>query len=237
MRRKVNAGALVSQDRLDIEVTGRGGALVLRPRGLLCSATYSRMLDVLFRSVLAEPVAVVVDLSALRTDERAEGVFLAVRAQIVDWPGVPLLLAAGPPEPWNRPGHPSVAAALASVGEQRARRTPRLPLPVGSSAAVIARLLAEETCLQWGLDAAVDAVAEVSGAMCELVRRVPEARVSIGFTLRGTRLTVALSADVEIPCDHRDVRRALAGARALLPRGGWSTTWSGGSVLWVVLTT
>lgn len=227
----------MDQARLDIEVTGQDGALVLRPRGLLCAATYSRMLDVLFRSVLAEPVAVVVDLSALRTDERAESVFLAVGAQVADWPGVPLLLAAGPPEPWNQPGHPSVEAALASVGEQRARRTPRLPLPVGATAAVIARLLAEETCLQWGLDAAVNAVAEVAGGMCELARRVPGARTSIGFALRGTRLAVALSADVEVPCDHRDLRRVLAGARALLPRGGWSATWSGGSVVWVVLTT
>ncbi len=214
---------------LQVELSGADGVAVLSPFGLLGPATYTRMREVLLRTVLAQPTAVVVDLSdLLAVPGAAVALFRAVWTQVADWPGVPILLAAGGRANWPLPNYASVADALAAVGTPPVRWVVRVPLPLRRSAG-FARLAAEETCRLWKLSAIAAAAADVAHALVGLVAR--GIRPAVVFEWWQGQLVVGASEDGVVRCHPLELRYATDGA----VRCGWSTTWSGGTLMWAVL--
>ncbi|WP_433271980.1 hypothetical protein ACQPZF_14770 [Actinosynnema sp. CS-041913] len=217
-------------DRLEVELSGADGVAVLSAFGLLGPATYTRMRDVLLKTVLALPRGVVVDMTDLLVDrDGAGGVFQAVWAQVEDWPGVPILLAApGDSGCFSLPSYPTVGDALATVGESPTRRVVRTPLPLRGGGA-FARLVAEETCRMWGLSAVATDAADIAQALVGLVAR--GVRPSVWLERWQGGLVVGASEDTVVPCNALDLRYAATGGI----RCGWSTTWSDGTLVWAVL--
>ncbi|MBW4716917.1 hypothetical protein [Saccharothrix obliqua] len=213
---------------LRVELSGADGIAVLSPHGLLGRATYPRMRDVLLRTVLAQPAAVVVDMSAVDVEPGAGVVFRSVWAQVADWPGVPILLAAGGRADWPLPTFASVADAVASVGTPPPRWVARIPLPLRGSAEY-ARLAAEETCRVWGLPRLAAEAADVADALVALAAR--GIRPVVVFERWHGMLVVGASEDAVVPRDPAGLRGAATGA----VRSGWSTTWSDGTLVWAVL--
>ncbi|WP_170211797.1 hypothetical protein [Saccharothrix australiensis] len=203
---------------------------MLSPFGLLGPSTYTRMRDVLLKTVLAEPTAVVVDMSDLMVEpDAARSVFHAVWTQVAEWPGVPILLAAaGRPVDWALPSYATVEDALATVGAPPVRWVVRTPLPLRDSGG-FARVVAEETCRLWGLGGISAEAADLADALVGLAAR--GVRPTVVFEWWRGRLVVGASEDVVVPCDPLDLRFAATGAN----RCGWSTTWSDGTLLWAVL--
>ncbi|MEU4804721.1 hypothetical protein [Actinosynnema sp. NPDC023587] len=216
-------------ETLEVELSGTDGVAVLSLFGSLSAATYTRMRDLLLKTVLAEPTAVVVDLACLAFERQtAVAVFRAVWNQVADWPGVPILLAATDRVDWPLPGFPSVAAALAAVGTPPRRWVVRMPLPLRGSAG-FARLAAEETCRLWGLPELSEDAADVVDALVGLAAR--GVRPTVVFEWWHGRFVVGVGEDVVVPCDPQALRCAAIGAS----RCGWSTTWSDGTLVWAVL--
>ncbi|RKT54080.1 hypothetical protein C8E97_2669 [Saccharothrix australiensis] len=215
---------------LQVELSGADGVAVLSPFGLLGPSTYTRMRDVLLKTVLAEPTAVVVDMSDLMVEpDAARSVFHAVWTQVAEWPGVPILLAAaGRPVDWALPSYATVEDALATVGAPPVRWVVRTPLPLRDSGG-FARVVAEETCRLWGLGGISAEAADLADALVGLAAR--GVRPTVVFEWWRGRLVVGASEDVVVPCDPLDLRFAATGAN----RCGWSTTWSDGTLLWAVL--
>ncbi|CCH29957.1 hypothetical protein ABZ816_32190 [Actinosynnema sp. NPDC047251] len=202
---------------------------VLSVFGSLSAATYTRMRDLLLKTVLAQPTAVVVDLEGLAFEwQTAVAVFRAVWNQVADWPGVPILLAATDRADWPLPGFPSVTDALAAVGEPPRRWMVRMPLPVRGSGE-FARLAAEETCRIWGLADLAEDAADVADALVGLAAR--GVRPTVVFEWWQGMLVIGAGEDVVVPCDPQALRCAAIGAS----RCGWSTTWSDGTLVWAVL--
>ncbi|MBB5960192.1 hypothetical protein FHS29_006815 [Saccharothrix tamanrassetensis] len=188
------------------------------------------MRDVLLKTVLAQPTAVVVDMSELRVErDIAVSVFQAVWAQVAEWPGVPILLAGSRrPADWSLPSFATVRDALASVGAPPERWVVRAPLPLRGSAE-FARLVAEETCRVWGLDRIAAAAADIADALVGLAAR--GIRPTAVFERWRGRLVVGASEEAVVPCTPLELRCAATGAN----RCGWSTTWSDGTLMWAVI--
>lgn len=216
---------------LEVELSGTDGIAVLSVVGFLGAVTYTRMRDLLFKTVLAQPTAVVVDLSRLVFERRAAvALFRSVWSQVADWPGVPILLAAPGGGDWPLPSYATVADALAAVGEPPRRWVIRVPLPRRGSAG-FARLVAEETCRRWGLPALSEDAADMADALVGLAARGVRPTVVLEWW-RG-RLVVGVGEAVVVPCDPQALRYAAIGAS----RCGYSTTWSDGTLVWAVLET
>jgi len=215
---------------LRVELSGEDGVAVLSPLGALVPSTYTRMRDVLLKTVLAQPTAVVVDLSDLTVDrDTAASVFHGVWTQVADWPGVPILLAAPPhPVDWSLPSYATVQDALAAVDAPPTRWVVRAPLPLRGSCG-FARLLAEQTCRVWKLTGISDEAADIADGLVGLAAR--GIRPTVVFEWWRGRLVVGASEDALVPCDPLDLRYAAMGAN----RCGWSTTWSDGTLMWAVL--
>src|SRR5215217_3717503 len=74
------------------------GITVLIVDGVLDSSTYLDLRDRIIKAALDEPMAVVVNISALRVPApSAYAVFTSARWQVSRWPGVAVLLVCGDP--------------------------------------------------------------------------------------------------------------------------------------------
>ncbi|MEU5694919.1 hypothetical protein [Actinosynnema sp. NPDC020468] len=225
----------MSDNALEVALWGEDGTAILEASGTLDAKTYPAMRDVLLMTVLAQPKAVIVDLRGLKVDPwTAASVFRSVHAQVSEWPGVPIVLVdRADQDSWPLRHYNTVDAALADLGEVPARRVVRLPLPEAADPA-FARFAAEETCLVWGI-ADSSLVVPVAVGLVDLVARMPGSRPVLGFELRAGLLAVVVTSDLSIRCEPHELRRVVSAARNAEPRCGWSTTWTGGTVVWAVV--
>ncbi|CAL9503108.1 hypothetical protein SUDANB95_03453 [Actinosynnema sp. ALI-1.44] len=76
------------------ELAGEGGVCVVSFSGGMDSRDHVLARDAVLRTAVTCPTAVVVDLTAFAAlPPTAAAAALAVRAQVADWPGTPILLA------------------------------------------------------------------------------------------------------------------------------------------------
>jgi hypothetical protein len=114
----------------------------------------------LFKSLMEQPDAVVVDLAALTVSApQTLSVFSVVSRQAALWPGTPLLISAAPPEvarllASGRHGRlelfPSTVRALSAEPRRRMLSLSEVLLPASGTARQ-ARDLATEACVRWEL--------------------------------------------------------------------------------------
>ncbi|SHN48041.1 STAS domain-containing protein [Cryptosporangium aurantiacum] len=139
-------------------------ATVLRLDGELRMRTVAQVRNALLKCLVECPEAVVVDLSCLQIGSRtALTVFGAVSHRATEWPPVPLILVATPPDLrqqlrqvtqlWRIPVFSTVdeALAVAPVVPLTPRRVKRTMRP-GTMSLPQVRAMASDACLAWGLD-------------------------------------------------------------------------------------
>lgn len=236
---------------LRIEHTECDGALVLRPRGVLDMASYASLRVSLVKAATDEPRALVVDLDGLVVpDPAAYALFSSVSTQLAEWPGLPLLLAAGEERQRTAvaayrlsrfvPVHPSVPAALAAIDDPPPRRLTRCNLPNSLSGAPLARKFVREVCRRWAVTEA-DEVIMIANELVENTLIHTYCAPSLRLELRRGLLTVAVYDDDPALAELREPETSRWGQGGLALVAGLSTTWGcsptlmGGKVVWAVL--
>ena len=87
---------MATRSKLHVRQAARDGAIVLLADGVLDSTTYLQLRDTIIKAALDEPVAVVVNISALRVPaSSAYAVLTSARWQVSRWPDVPVLVVCG----------------------------------------------------------------------------------------------------------------------------------------------
>jgi anti-anti-sigma regulatory factor len=188
---------------IDLVVTDHRSGQIARLSGHLARGDVAKVRLRLFKCLAEQPSALIVDLTDVTVEDPiALTVFSAVARQAARWPGVPVLLCV-PPGPIHSqlaPGTRRGVPIFASVAEATApgRIHAEAPLTVTDEllpirgAARLARNIATEACLRWGLEELAPPAALIAN---ELVSNVVEHVLTIAtlrITLRSAYLTVSV---------------------------------------------
>jgi anti-anti-sigma factor len=247
----------MSRPHLDVEVTRRGDAMVVRPIGFLDVATAPHLRDVLLKAIADQPSVVIVDLDRLELRKTYTlSVFAVVARRTGEWSGVPMVLVAGPDLGQRIRVHaraiarflpvcPTIDAAVAAARQPPQRRITRLRLGVHPYVAATARRLVAATCEVWDCtDITEDAVAITSELVSNAVVYAGT-ESELRLELRRDVLTVALVDGSPRPpvlqrANGDDERQNGFGLRivdSLASAWGWVPHSNGGKVVWTVLRT
>lgn len=237
-----------------LEVAHRelAGAAVVEPHGVLDLHTYRELRDILVKAAVDEPTAVIVDLDGLAVPDRSSyALFSSVSDQVAQWPGVPLLLAAGTARKRRGLGsfrmaryvavHPSVEAAARAIGDPPPRRIARRNLPNTLTSASLAREFVRAMCGQWEAQACLDDAVTIVNELVENTLLHTYCLPSVRLELRRGLLTVGVYDDDPAPARLRELdtrsgrRHGLSIVAAVAVVWGCSPTPAGGKVTWAVL--
>ncbi|MGH3880679.1 MAG: ATP-binding protein [Actinophytocola sp.] len=226
------------------------GAAVVEPCGVLDVASYAELRDALLKTSVDEPRAMIVDVDELAMPDRTALVlFPAVAAQVSQWPGLPLLLAATKPTQHEQlatyrlskyvPVHRSVPAALAAIDEPPPRRIARRKLPNSLSSSALARRWVLDVCSHWPVAQRGPEAMMVANELVENTLLHTYCAPSLRLELRRGLLTVAVYDDDPAPArpveppspDHRGLELVARLTRTW----GSSPAPGGGKVVWAVL--
>jgi anti-sigma regulatory factor (Ser/Thr protein kinase) len=227
------------------------GCSVLRAVGVLDVMTYRPLRDALVKLAVEQPKAVVVDLTDLDIGrESALTVFASAWMRVSDWPGVPILLAAGTerhravlPGAVSRyvPHYPTVLDAVAAAASPpRVSRT-TLDLEATDVAGRLARVFARDTCDAWGLPHLTPDVVAIATELVENVVRHAHTPAQLRLELRPRALTVAVRDDSPRAAVLRERRPGEYAGNGLRLVSHVAAVWgctphrSGGKVVWANL--
>lgn len=237
---------------LQISRSFRDDAAVLTPVGVLDLASYGQLRDALLKCALEIPRAVIVDVSALLVPTDATlAVFPSVWMQVSEWPGVPIMVVAGPElarrrirhSPITRyvPVHTSVRAALDSLATPPARRRAVLELPYDPCSAAAARRFVNVVCTRWGI---TDLITDATMIASELVENAMQHAASesrLRLELRDQMFTIAVYDDNPTPVKLVEPWTGATPRLGLMMVSRLANTWNcaptlaGGKVVWGVL--
>lgn len=148
---------------LHVDRYERDGGVVVCPIGRLDLRSYPQLRDLLLTHLAEQPRALIVDLDGLHTDTpTALSVFATVWRQVRAWPAVPLMLSTSTEAltgmlharavPRFVPTFPSVADAVAALGDPPPRRRAELTLTLQPSTARAARQWVRTILHEWHHD-------------------------------------------------------------------------------------
>jgi hypothetical protein len=239
-------------DGLQVDHRGLLGALVVEPNGVLDAATYGTLRAALVKAAIDEPRAVIVDLEWLAVAEATTlALFCSVHDQIAQWPGVPLLLAAGGDGLRDHvlafrlgryvPMFESVMAAAAAIDDPPPRRIARRKLPNSLVSAALVRRFVLDVCSDWPIGSHVQEAVVIANELVENTLLHTYSAPALRIELRRGLLTIAVYDDD--PAVARLVEADPTGERhrglvlvAQLSRAwGCAPTYAGGKVVWAVL--
>lgn len=190
---------------LRIEQLSVDEALVLIVDGTLDLRSYAVLRDMLIKSALEVPRAVIVDIAALRVPTPATlAVFPTVWMRVSEWPGVPIVLVDPDPESRRRlrqhgvtsfvPAFAGLDEALSSLGQpQSGPRRSVVELPGSGLACARARDFVHRTCQRWGCGGqlAQDARTVADSLVTNAVQH-GRGELTLRLELHRGRLTVAV---------------------------------------------
>ncbi|GLZ41122.1 hypothetical protein Acsp05_47460 [Actinokineospora sp. NBRC 105648] len=185
---------------------------MVSPTGVLDISTYATLRDILLKCAIDQPRAVVVDLGSLEiSGESLLSVFATVWLRTCDWPGVPLLLAACPPELHGTALHRYVAfhdtvdTAVANIHRPPPTRRAHLTVPHGVASLPHARAFVGEICAEWDLRGyAVAEIQQVAGELLDNTMQHTNSEARLRLELRRGLFTVAVGDDDPTPPVARD---------------------------------
>jgi anti-anti-sigma factor len=232
------------------EVRDESPVTVVRLSGALDLATMRSVYTVLDHCLSRQPDALVVDLGDLTVADRlALSVFAATARQAADWPGVPVVLCAPPPQAANWLAE-STACRVVPVQQdcEEATRTAgaaasprvRVRLEPVAGACRRARELVSDACGRWNLPELVGPASLVLSELVGNVVRHAGTPMTVTVTLRRPYLQVAVrdgsrNAARAVTADLRaEGGRGLMLVRELTQ--GWGSSPAGdGKVVWAML--
>jgi hypothetical protein len=235
-------------------VADGAGASVLFASGVLDGSTYHGLRDSVVKAALAEPRAVIVDVTALTVPaSSAWSVFTSARWHVSTWPDVPVLLVCAHGEGREAiqcsgitryvPVHSGVGAAVLALDDRSrpTRRRARAELaPVYSSVRRSRRLVSDWLSV-WSLDELIPVAATVTTVFIENALMYTVGGFGLLLENSGDRVTVAVEdASAALPQRHEDpllgadVVSGLAIVAALCRRWGSSST-PNGKTVWAII--
>jgi anti-anti-sigma factor len=239
------------RSRITCDVRDESPVTVVRISGALDMATMRSVHRVLDRCLTAQPDALVVDLARLTVrDPLALSVFAAAARRAADWPAVPFVLCAPPPEAarWLAestvgrvvPVRRDYAEAARTAGAAAAPRL-RARLEPVTGACRRGRELVTDACARWNLPELVGPASIVLSELVGNVVRHAGTPMQVTLTLRWPYLQIAVtdgSTRAPRPATARDPRaeggRGLLLVRELAQRWGSSPA-GDGKVVWAML--
>lgn len=242
----------MSADSLRVDRRELVGTMVIEPRGVLDVASYGELRTALVKAAVGEPRAVVVDVDGLVVpDCSVLALFSSVSEQLAQWPGVPLLLVAARQQRRDQlaryrlarfvPVYPSVAVAVAAVGEEPPRRIARRELPNSPASAGLARRFVVDVCADWPVATATETAIMIANELVENVVAHADSASSLRLEFRRGLLTIAVYDDDPRPAVLHEPDADTGGHRGLVLVARAARTWgcspthSGGKVVWAVL--
>ncbi|MER7459165.1 ATP-binding protein [Micromonospora sp. NPDC126480] len=188
--------------RITCEVRDWAPVTVVRLYGDLDLGTMRAVRRVLDRCLSAQPDALVVDLAEVTVrDQLALSIFAATARRAADWPAVPVVLCAPPPEAAAWLARSSAARVLpvrrdCAEATQAARRAaaPRLRarLEPVAEACRRARDLVGDACARWNVPEAAGPASLVLSELVGNVVRHARTPMNVTLTLRRPYLHVAV---------------------------------------------
>lgn len=236
--------------RITCQVRDDSPVTVVRLSGTLDMRTMRPVYDVLHRCLTAQPDALIVDLAQLTVPDRlALSVFAATARQAADWPAVPMVLCAPPPETatWLSestacrvvPVRRDYAEATREISGSAAPRL-RVRLQPVADACRRAREMAREACGRWNVPELVGPTSLVLSELVGNVVRHAGTPMQVTLTLRRPYLHVAVADGSRAAARPGDPRADAEGGRGLLLvrelTQRWGTSPAGdGKVVWAML--
>ncbi|VVJ18015.1 Uncharacterised protein [Amycolatopsis camponoti] len=236
---------------LDLEVAAEPLYTLVTVTGGLHLGSYRRLRDGLLEIAADEPEAVIAGVDGLDLDAVAPvGVFGLVARRLGTWPGIPFALAGAA----SRTGalrehgiHRQVAIGEDVGSAERAlckpsRQRTELVLPRGLEASAVARAAVREACARWEVPQFVYDGILVAGELATNAVQHTTSTATLRLDLRRGRLTIAVLDDDPRPAVL--LPRPWPGAAGLglhivarsAEAWGCSPRWSGGKVVWALLT-
>ncbi|QUQ67185.1 STAS domain-containing protein [Kutzneria sp. CA-103260] len=234
------------------EVSEQHGATIIRPEGQLDIGTYGHLRDVLLKCAADQPRALIVDLAALTiTQEFLVSVFVTVWMRTEQWSPVPLVIVPGPTNsaqfqhgPARRflTIRPTVRDAVERLAEPQQHHRTVLWLPSSPLCLHVVAEFVAETCGNWQVDELMEDAVAVAAELVGNAVRHTASPARLRLELWPGRLTVAVTDEDPRPVrwPHRDAQPdpADSGLKLIVRRArawGCSRAWSGGKVVWAVL--
>lgn len=238
---------------LDVSAKTVGTTYLLGANGVLDSATYLKLRDIVIKAALDQPAAVLVDVSNLDVPaQSAWSVFTSARWHVSTWPDVPIMLVCERPEMAATitrngitryvPVCPSVEAALRSMatgGQSRHRTVAELP-PALSSLHRARRLVAEWLS-EWSHHELIPAAKVIVDVLVENALRHTDSAPMVRLECTAQTVTIAVSDGSPTPAVRHEIptegtsRVSGLAVVAALSRTWGSTPTSDGKTVWVVL--
>lgn len=236
---------------ISCEVRDDSPVTVVRLSGVLDLATMRSVHTVLDRCLTAQPDALVVDLGEVAVRDRlALSVFVAAARQAADWPAVPLVLCAAPPEAATWLAESTACrvvlvrrdcAEASRVAGAAASPRLRARLDPVAGACRRARELVTDACGRWNLPELIGPASLVLSELVGNVVRHAGTPMEVTLTLRWPYLQVAVldgSRALARATTTTDLRaeggRGLMLVRELTQRWG-SCPVGDGKVVWAIL--
>ena len=250
-----SAQPLYGQPDGAITVTARtvADATLLKADGILDSTTYLMLRDAIIKAALAEPAAVVVDVTDLSVPApSAWAVFTSASWHVGTWPEIPIALVSQSAEGraavthngarQNVPVYPTIDDAMQAVAQRRScgRRRARGNLPADISSLGRSRGLVEGWLCAWSLDELIPVAKVIVTTLVENVLQHTDSAPNIRLETDGVAVTVAVEDE-----SHRlaELAEGLDGSQmpsglgfvAALSRAWGNAPTSSGKTVWVTV--
>jgi hypothetical protein len=230
------------------------GVTLLKADGVLDTTTYLALRDAIIKAALAEPAAVVVDVTDLAVPApSALVVFTSARWHVGAWPETPIALVCGGSagrDALRRNGvtryvsvYPTVDDAILAMSQRDAtprRRRARAHLPPDDSSPWRSRRLVESWLTAWSLDELIPVTNIIVTALVENVLQHTISPPNLRLETDGVAVTVAVEdgsrrrAELQEGSDGKHQTSGLSIVAALSRVWGNAPT-SSGKTVWAVL--
>jgi hypothetical protein len=230
-------------------------ATVIVVTGLLDRTSYLRLRDIIIKSALEVPRAVVVDISALAVPaETAYAVFTSARWHVNEWPEVPILLVCAHGEGRQAIVRNGVARyvpvystcneairALRNEGRHRLRQHARTDLLADRCSVGQARDVVADCLTRWGHEELIAIAGVIATVFVENVLAHTHSAPSLRLESDGSAVTVAVEDTSTAPPERRedprrgaDIVSGLSIVAAMCRAWGTAPT-STGKTVWAVI--
>ncbi len=220
--------------------------------GVLDLTSYPDLRDGLLKIAAEAPDGLIADIDSLAIrDPALVSVFSLVAMRISDWPGIPFTVVTGRAEHRTMfadrtvdkfvPVHEDREAAEHLLSPPPRRRAAQL-LVRSVNASALARIFVRRVCAEWAVAELTEDALLIATELVENVMRHTDSAPRLRLELRRGLLSVAVTDDDPRPAvllerlDTLEPGLGLHMVAQVAKVWGCSRSWSGGKIVWAVLT-
>jgi hypothetical protein len=236
---------------LELVLQARASSALVTVTGELDITAYPFLRDGLLKIGADAPPGLIADIDGLVLGSRPPAVFPLVARRLEEWPGIPMAVVTRQPGHLRAfenygvdrfvPVHPDVETAEQALPHPIRRRAGRT-LARGEAGITQARAFVRDRTEEWGVPALEYDGTLIAAELADNASRHTSSEPRLRLELRDDLLTIAVSDDDARPAvliERPDILEPGLGLRIVAQTArawGSSTRWTGGKVVWAVLT-